>query len=67
MNLDEMIMGVTVEPSTKKGHVRVKFVAVSGGVGPELNMPPVLLKQLHDKIWEFARRHPELYGVGVKK
>jgi len=37
MNLNELIMGVRAEPAFN-GKVRLKYLAISGGCGPELSM-----------------------------
>lgn len=43
LNLDEMIMAVTAQP-TETG-VRLKYLAIAGGYGPSIDMPRELAEQ----------------------
>lgn len=50
--LDEMIVGVQVQRVLPNQRVRVKFLAIAGGCGPELNMPESLARDLYDGLRE---------------
>lgn len=43
-NFDEMIMATTAEP-TEDGGVRLKYLAIAGGNGPEIILPHQLAEQ----------------------
>lgn len=51
-NLDEMIMGVEVMKVLPHDRIRVKFLAIMGGTGPELTMPRTLATNLRDLLNE---------------
>lgn len=50
-SLDEMIMDVEVT-RLDDGNVRIKFVAIAGGCGPELRLPNSLAGELLSKLQE---------------
>lgn len=56
VELDNLIVGLLVEDSkddTGKVGVRVKFLAISGGCGPELTMERSMAVTLRDKLNEY--------------
>jgi hypothetical protein len=51
-NLDGMIMDVEVEvkQTALEERVKIKFLAIKGGNGPELNLSHLLAETLRDKL-----------------
>ena len=49
-NLDEFILEVAIANLPDK-KVKVKFLAISGGCGPELVMPQSLAEELERKLY----------------
>jgi hypothetical protein len=52
--LSRMCMGILVEPSQEEqGRVRVKFLALPGYCGPELNITRDLAESLHELLGKY--------------